>query len=61
MQRKIILRGARGEVADECNRYGHIPLMDDDAALRKLPLTGVFDAFDTASFAASSILLMKSA
>jgi len=35
--------------------------MDDDAALRKLPLTGVFDAFDTASFAPSSILLMKSA
>jgi hypothetical protein len=34
--------------------------MDDDAALRKLPLTGVFDGFDTASFAASSIVLMKS-
>jgi transmembrane sensor len=41
-----------GEVADEFNRYGHVPIEIDDALLRALPITGVFDAYDTDSFAA---------
>jgi transmembrane sensor len=41
-----------GEVADEFNRYGHIPIEIDDEALRRLPITGVFDAYDTESFVA---------
>jgi transmembrane sensor len=40
-----------GEVADEFNRYGKIPIEIEDNALRALPITGVFDAYDTDSFA----------
>jgi transmembrane sensor len=43
---------ALGEVAAEFNRYGPIPLEIDDQALRALPISGVFDAYDTDSFAA---------
>ncbi len=39
-----------GEVADEFNRYGSIPIEIDDAALRSLPISGVFDAYDIDSF-----------
>jgi transmembrane sensor len=41
-----------GEVADEFNRYGSTPIEIDDAALRALPITGVFDAHDIDSFVA---------
>jgi transmembrane sensor len=41
-----------GEVADEFNRYGPIPIEIDDAALRALPISGVFDAYDVDSFVA---------
>jgi transmembrane sensor len=41
-----------GEVAAEFNRYGRIPLEVEDPALRALPISGAFDAFDTDSFAA---------
>jgi transmembrane sensor len=43
---------ALGEVAAEFNRYGSIALEIDDAALRALPISGVFDAYDVDSFAA---------
>jgi transmembrane sensor len=41
-----------GEVALEVNRYGHIPIEIDDDGLRALPITGVFDPYDTESFVA---------
>jgi transmembrane sensor len=41
-----------GEVVDEFNRYGSIPIQIDDAALRALPISGVFDAYDIDSFVA---------
>jgi transmembrane sensor len=41
-----------GEVAQEFNRYGHIPIEVDDEVLRALPITGVFDPYDTESFVA---------
>lgn len=41
-----------GEVAAEFNRYGRIPLDVEDEALRALPISGAFDAFDADSFAA---------
>ena len=41
-----------GAVAAEFNRYGRVALVIDDAALRTLPISGVFDAYDTDSFAA---------
>ena len=41
-----------GEVADEFNRYGSIPIEIDDAALRALPISGVFNAYDVDSFVA---------
>jgi transmembrane sensor len=41
-----------GEVADEFNRYGHIAIEIDDEVLRALPITGVFDPYDTESFVA---------
>ena len=41
-----------GEVADEFNRYGSIPIEIDDADLRALPISGVFDANDIDSFVA---------
>ena len=41
-----------GEVADEFNRYARIPFEITDPTLRALPISGVFDAYDTDSFAA---------
>ena len=53
LQQKIAFeRRPLGEVADEFNRYGSIPIEVDDAALRALPITGVFDAYDIDSFVA---------
>jgi transmembrane sensor len=53
LQGKIAFdRRPLGEVADEFNRYGSIPIEIDDAALRALPITGVFDAHDVDSFVA---------
>jgi transmembrane sensor len=43
---------ALGEVAEEFNRYGHIPIEIDDKVLRALPITGLFDPYDTESFVA---------
>lgn len=40
-----------GEVADEFNRYAQIPIEIADPALQALAVSGVFDAYDTASFA----------
>jgi len=42
---------ALGEVADEFNRYNKIPIEIDDPALRALPVSGLFNAYDTESFA----------
>jgi transmembrane sensor len=53
LQRKIVFeRRPLGEVADEFNRYGIVRFTIDDAALRALPVSGVFAADDTNSFAA---------
>jgi transmembrane sensor len=53
LQKKIAFdRRPLGEVADEFNRYGSIPIEIDDAALRALPISGVFDAYDIDSFVA---------
>jgi transmembrane sensor len=53
LKRKIVFENqSLGEVADEFNRYGRIELEIDDDALRVLPISGVFDAYDTDSFAA---------
>ena len=41
-----------GEVAEEFNRYGSNPIEIHDAALRALPIRGVFDAYDIHSFVA---------
>jgi transmembrane sensor len=41
-----------GEVADELNRYGFVQIEIDDPALLTLPIGGVFNAYDTDSFAA---------
>jgi transmembrane sensor len=51
LQQKIAFeRRPLGEVADEFNRYGPTPIEIDDAALRALSITGVFDAYDVDSF-----------
>lgn len=53
LQQKIAFeRRPLAEVAGEFNRYGSITIEIDDAALRALPITGVFDAYDTDSFVA---------
>ena len=41
-----------GEVASEFNRYGSTPVDIEDADLRALPVSGMFDAGDTDSFVA---------
>jgi transmembrane sensor len=41
-----------GEVAEELNRYGIVQIGIDDPALRTMPIGGVFNAYDTDSFAA---------
>jgi transmembrane sensor len=40
-----------GEVAAEFNRYSSVEFEIDDESVRALPVTGVFDAYDTESFA----------
>jgi transmembrane sensor len=53
LEHKIVCeRRPLGEVADEFNRYNAIAFMIDDPALRRLPISGAFDASDTESFAA---------
>jgi transmembrane sensor len=53
LQHKIAFeRRPLGEVAEEFNRYGSIPIRIEDAALRALPITGVFEAYDVDSFVA---------
>jgi transmembrane sensor len=53
LQHKIVFEHRPlGEVAAEFNRYGSIPVTIEDAALRALPVSGVFDAGDTESFVA---------
>ena len=53
LRRQIVFENEPlGEVADEFNRYGSITI-EVDEALRSLPITGVFDAYDADSFVAS--------
>jgi transmembrane sensor len=53
LRRQIVFENEPlGEVADEFNRYGPITI-EIDEALRSLPITGVFDAYDIDSFVAS--------
>jgi transmembrane sensor len=53
LQKKIAFeQRPLGEVADEFNRYGSIPIEIDDAALRTMRISGVFDAHDVDSFVA---------
>jgi transmembrane sensor len=53
LQRKIAFeQRPLGEVAEEFNRYSQIMFEIDDPALRALPISGVFGADDTDSFAA---------
>ena len=53
LEHKIVCeRRPLGEVADEFNRYNTIAFLIDDPALRRLPISGAFDASDTESFAA---------
>jgi transmembrane sensor len=53
LQRQIAFENRPlGEVADEFNRYGRIVIEIDHQDLRALPISGVFDAYDTDSFAA---------
>jgi len=53
LQQKIAFdRRPLGEVADEFDRYGSIPIEIDDAALRALSISGVLDAHDIDSFVA---------
>jgi transmembrane sensor len=53
LQRHLAFRDrALGEVAAEFNRYGRITIEIDDKTVRAIPISGVFDAYDTDSFAA---------
>jgi transmembrane sensor len=53
LQRKIAFDSRPlGEVADEFNRYGVVQFVIEDAGLRALRVSGVFDAYDSDSFAA---------
>src|SRR6266852_3404007 len=53
LQHKIVFdHRPLGEVAAEFNRYGRIPVEIEDATLRTLPVSGMFDAGDTDSFVA---------
>jgi len=53
LQLKIAFdRRPLGEVADEFNRYGTIPIEINDAALRTLQISGVFGAYEVDSFVA---------
>jgi transmembrane sensor len=51
--RKIVFeQRPLGAVADEFNRYNDKPFTIDDPTLRRLPISGTFNAADTDSFAA---------
>jgi transmembrane sensor len=53
LQHKIVFdHRPLGEVAAEFNRYGSIPVEVEDATLRALLVSGMFDADDTESFIA---------
>jgi transmembrane sensor len=53
LDRRIVFeRRPLGEVADEFNRYNAIPFTIDDPVLRRLLISGAFEAADTDSFAA---------
>jgi transmembrane sensor len=53
LERKIVFeQRPLGAVADEFNRYNDKPFTIDDPALRRLPISGTFNAADTDSFAA---------
>ena len=53
LQRKIVFeQRPLGALADEFNRYNDKPFTIDDPALRRLPISGTFNAADTDSFAA---------
>jgi len=53
LQHKIVFdHRPLGEVATEFNRYGSIPVEVEDATLRAIPVSGMFDADDTESFVA---------
>jgi transmembrane sensor len=41
-----------GEVAAEFNRYGAVPIVVESERLRELPISGIFNAYDTDSFVA---------
>ena len=41
-----------GEVAEEFNRYGAVPIIVQSERLRELPISGIFNAYDTDSFVA---------
>jgi transmembrane sensor len=52
LHREIVFQARPlGEVADEFNRYSQILIEIDDPALRALPVSGLFNAYDTDSFA----------
>jgi transmembrane sensor len=53
LQHKIVFEHRPlGEVAAEFNRYARVPVEIEDTELRALPVSGTFDADDTASFVA---------
>jgi transmembrane sensor len=53
LERKIIFdQRPLGAVADEFNRYNDIPFTIDDPALRRVTISGTFNAADIESFAA---------
>jgi transmembrane sensor len=53
LERKIVFdQRPLGAVADEFNRYNDIPFTIDDPALRRLTISGAFNAADMDSFAA---------
>ena len=41
-----------GEIAAEFNRYGAVPIIVQSERLRELPISGIFNAYDTDSFVA---------
>jgi transmembrane sensor len=51
LERNIVFeRRPLGEVAYEFNRYNAVPFTIDDPQLRRMPISGAFDASDTESF-----------
>jgi transmembrane sensor len=53
VQRKVAFtERPLGEVAAEFNRYGAVPIVVQSERLRELPISGIFNAYDTDSFLA---------